>query len=399
MSKLHKSTCSAIVSALHQIFAQHQYADKVVESTLKSNPKFGSRDRRFIAQSIYDIVRWWRLLLAQANLTTPLSEQDHWLVLGTYLKRNGMELPEWEEFQRVPNTLKKDEEFPRNIRVSIPEWLDNVGKQELGEKWEREATALNLPADVVLRVNTLKTTKQKLVDYLIKNAIQVREVEGFNDVLILNERQNLAQNEAYKKGWFEIQDASSQLIADFLDIQPNLTVIDACAGAGGKSLHIAARLKNTGRIIAMDIEQRKLDELQKRAHRGGASNISTQVIHDSSVIDSLKASADRLLLDVPCSGLGVVKRNPDTKWKLTPEFLVEIRATQARLLEKYSTMLKPNGLMVYATCSLLPSENNLQVANFLTNHPEFELIQERAVLPSEGFDGFYMAALRKSMTK
>jgi 16S rRNA (cytosine967-C5)-methyltransferase len=392
--KLHKSTCLAVVRALQQIFEQQQYADKVVEYTLKSNAKFGSRDRRFIAQTIYDCVRWWRLLIVQSGLeSTP--QIDYWRVIGTYLQKQGVALPEWEEWRDVPAEIIEDTSFERKIRVSIPDWLDEVGLNELGNKWELEIAALNQPADVVLRVNTLKTTKEKLIRALAKGNMLLEEVEGFSDVLLLKERQNLAQTPEYKNGWFEIQDASSQLIADFLDLSPNLTVIDACAGAGGKSLHIASRLKNTGRIIAMDIEQRKLDELQKRALRAGVTNITTQAILNSDTIKSLTHSADRLLLDVPCSGLGVVKRNPDTKWKLSPEFLDDVRKTQANIVADYSTMLKPQGLLVYATCSILPSENNQQIAQFLEHHPEFELAKERTVLPSEGFDGFYMAALKK----
>jgi 16S rRNA (cytosine967-C5)-methyltransferase len=269
---------------------------------------------------------------------------------------------------------------------------------ELGISGELEIAALNQPADVVLRVNTLKTTKEKLIRALAKGNMLLEEVEGFSDVLLLKERQNLAQTPEYKNGWFEIQDASSQLIADFLDLSPNLTVIDACAGAGGKSLHIASRLKNTGRIIAMDIEQRKLDELQKRALRAGVTNITTQAILNSDTIKSLTHSADRLLLDVPCSGLGVVKRNPDTKWKLSPEFLDDVRKTQANIVADYSTMLKPQGLLVYATCSILPSENNQQIAQFLEHHPEFELAKERTVLRQKGLMDFIWQHSKRNKT-
>jgi 16S rRNA (cytosine967-C5)-methyltransferase len=395
ISKLHKTTCLAVIKALREIFEEEQYADKVVEHTLRSNPKFGSRDRRFIAQTIYDCVRWWRLLLAQAGFESVGKESEYWQLVGTYLRKQSVELPDWEEWRGVPEVLKEDISFERKIRCAIPDWLDETGLNELGSKWEKEVEALNEPTDVVLRVNTLKTNKQKLIQAFAKQSIKVEEVEGYNDALILTERQNLAQTAEYKKGWFEIQDASSQLIADFLDLKPNLTVVDACAGAGGKSLHIAARLNNSGRIISMDVEPRKLDELKKRAFRGGVTNITTKTIINEETIKSLSAAADRLLLDVPCSGLGVLKRNPDTKWKLTPEFLKELQSTQANILENYSTMLKPNGLLVYATCSILPSENNEQVATFLAHHPEFELLKERVVLPSEGFDGFYMAALKK----
>jgi 16S rRNA (cytosine967-C5)-methyltransferase len=207
----------------------------------------------------------------------------------------------------------------------------------------------------------------------------------------------LQQLSSYKNGYFEIQDAASQLVAPFLQLKPGLKVIDACAGAGGKTLHIACLMQNKGSIIALDKEAKKLEELERRAQRAGVRIINAKVASKQE-ISNLKESADRLLLDVPCSGLGVLRRNPDTKWKLNPSFIEEIQKVQASILNEYSTMLKPGGLMVYATCSILPLENNLQVQKFLTNHlNEFELIEEQRIMPSEGFDGFYMALLKKQI--
>jgi 16S rRNA (cytosine967-C5)-methyltransferase len=177
-----------------------------------------------------------------------------------------------------------------------------------------------------------------------------------------------------------------------------MRVIDACAGAGGKSLHLAALLKNKGRIVALDTVDWKLEELKKRAKRAGAADIiETRVIESMKSIKRLYDSADRLLLDVPCSGLGVLKRNPDAKWKLSEEFIKEVRQTQSTILNEYSPMVKPGGLMVYSTCSILPSENEKQVETFLnSNQGKFELIEENHLLPSEGFDGFYMALIRRT---
>ena len=175
-----------------------------------------------------------------------------------------------------------------------------------------------------------------------------------------------------------------------------MRVIDACAGGGGKTLHLAALMKNKGRIIAMDTEAWKLDELKKRARRAGVGNIEPRVIESSKTIKRLENSADRLLLDVPCSGLGVIKRNPDAKWKLTPEFMERVKELQQHILADYSTMLKTNGLMVYSTCSLLPSENEKQVEKFLESRKDkFELLEQKWLKPSEGFDGFYMALIQR----
>jgi 16S rRNA (cytosine967-C5)-methyltransferase len=213
----------------------------------------------------------------------------------------------------------------------------------------------------------------------------------------LKKRQNLHSLKEYQEGLFEIQDASSQLITPFLEVKPGMLVIDACAGAGGKSLHIAAAMKNKGKIISMDVEERKLKELQKRADRSGAGIIFPQLISDK-VIHTLENSAERLLLDVPCSGLGVLRRNPDAKWKLSPQFIAQIKMTQQEIITKYSGMLKPGGIMVYATCSILPGENQEQVSMFLEkNNEDYEFIEERSVMPSEGFDGFYMSKIRRKL--
>ncbi len=393
--KLFKPTSSAVVSALSEIFLHGKQADKVVENTLKSNPKFGSRDRKFIAESIYEIVRWWRLLHSLAAINQPQTEAEIWKVLGIYLLRSEIELPGWEEFNGVEYHSEWEATFERKVTESIPDWLDELGEKELGKRWAAELHALNEKTDVVLRANTLKTSKKALVKQLAKSEILVEELPGFEDALVLKQRQNLQATAEYTAGLFEIQDASSQLIVDFMQLEKGLSVVDACAGAGGKSLHIAARMHNVGSIISMDIEGRKLVELRKRALRGGVSIIQTQTIESKETIKALTNTADRLLLDVPCTGLGVLKRNPDAKWKLSPEFIERIHHTQQSILQDYSVILKHNGIMVYATCSILPSENKSQVTRFLTENPHFELLSERSVMPSEGFDGFYMAALRR----
>ena len=173
-----------------------------------------------------------------------------------------------------------------------------------------------------------------------------------------------------------------------------MRVIDACAGAGGKSLHIAAILQNKGRLLSLDTEQWKLDETKKRARRAGVSNLETRLIEGPKTIKKLFGTADRLLLDVPCSGLGVLKRNPDAKWKLSQIFIEHIKEKQQEILSEYCNIVKVGGKFVYATCSILPSENQEQVKTFLAKNTSFTLEEEKIVLPSEsGFDGFYMARM------
>jgi 16S rRNA (cytosine967-C5)-methyltransferase len=284
----------------------------------------------------------------------------------------------------------------RKFRESVPDWLDALGEKELGSRWEKELHALNDEAHVVLRVNTLKTSLKELQHVLRESDVETDFIRDFPEALVLSERQNIFRHESFKDGLFEVQDAASQLIAPFLRVAPGMRVIDACAGAGGKTLHLAALMKNKGRIIAMDVEPLKLEELKKRTKRAGVANVEIKPIESSKTIKRLENSADRLLLDVPCSGLGVLKRNPDAKWKLSPEFITNVTELQQHILGDYCNMVKKDGLMVYSTCSVLPSENQHQIQNFLAaNGEKFELLEEKHSWPSEGFDGFYMALLRK----
>lgn len=393
--KLHNNTIRGVHTALAAIFEEGQYADKVIERTLKSNPKWGARDRSFIAETTYEMVRWWRLI----NYLSP--SNNPYDLFGTYWLMQGHSLPPWEEFEKIqPEKLKgkyEKLEDPALIE-SIPDWLEELGQKELGEKWEAEIHSLNQEADVVLRVNTLKTTRERLRNMLAESNISTHIIKGYKDALILDERQNVFRHPAFKEGLFEVQDGSSQLVAESLAVEPGMRVIDACAGAGGKSLHLAALMENKGKILSMDVEEWKLQQTKLRARRDGVSIIERKVIEGSKTIKRLKESADRLLLDVPCSGLGVLKRNPDTKWKLSLESIEKVRQTQQEILQSYPSMLKPGGQMVYATCSILPSENQDQVQKFLNSEAgkDFELIEDQKVLSHEsGFDGFYIARLLK----
>ncbi|MHA7129572.1 RsmB/NOP family class I SAM-dependent RNA methyltransferase [Algoriphagus namhaensis] len=393
--RLHNNTIKGVHTALESIFEEGQYADKVIARTLKSNPKWGARDRAFIAETTYEMVRWWRLINYLSK------SKDYWHLFGTYWLMKGNELPPWEEFKEInPAILKEKYEKLENPAIveSLPDWLYELGKSELGEKWDDEIHSLNQQAEVVLRVNTLKTTRERLKNRLKEDGISTHIIKGYPDALILDERQNIFLHSTFKEGLFEVQDGSSQLVAQALAVEPGMRVIDACAGAGGKSLHLASLMQNKGKILSMDVEEWKLQQTKLRARRSGIQIIERKVIEGSKTIKRLKESADRLLLDVPCSGLGVLRRNPDTKWKLSPESIASVRETQAEILQTYPSMLKPGGQMVYATCSILPSENQEQVAKFLASEAgkDFELIEDQKVLSQDsGFDGFYIARLQR----
>lgn len=395
--KLFTNTVSAVIESIDEIFYQNRYADKVIERKLKSNPKWGARDRGFIAETVYEMVRWWRLL-KEVSLS-----DDLYHLFGTYWVLQGNELPEWREFKGLePRRILSNYDHikDRAVLQSIPDWLDDMGAELLGEKWDKEIETLNQEADVVLRVNTLKTTREQLMKRLADDGIESYMPKGYKDALVLEKRQNIFKHPAFKEGLFEIQDASSQLVATALEVEPGMRVIDACAGSGGKSLHLAALMQNKGRILSMDLEEWKLKNTKLRARRNGISIIEPKVIEGNKTIKRLKESADRVLLDVPCSGLGVLKRNPDTKWKLTPESIEKVQAIQQDILQNYAGMVKPGGLLVYATCSILPTENEMQVEKFLAseNGKNFELVEDQKVLAQEsGYDGFYIAKIKRKI--
>ena len=427
ISRLHPHLIEGITNALLEIFQGGRYADKVVEVTLKSRSKWGARDRRFFAESVYECVRWWRRLSyvafgesSEAAGSEKYQDKDFltyskvekiWYVWWMIRNKDQNEVIEKRDIKKKfdgdPVSLWNTSNSPRALRESIPDWLDAEGEREVGKNWDAVLSALNLPAFVYLRVNRIKTNRENLIKELLKDEITPVPVDQI-DALRLNERKNVFITSAFKAGFFEVQDLGSQKIATFLDLEPGMRVIDACAGGGGKSLHIASLMKNKGRIIALDKNEWRLSPLRQRAARAGADIIETKVITSNKIIKRLYESADRLLLDVPCTGLGVLRRSPDTKWKLNQSDITNLLHTQQEILQNYSSMSAKGGIMVYSTCSIFPSENQKQVEIFL-NSPagkQWQLIEDLNIYPSasrvlkgsylfDNCDGFYMAKLRR----
>ena len=402
--RLHRNLVYTVIDSIRDIFNEGVYADKAVEKALKRDKRWGSRDRKFVAETIYEIVRWKRLYAEIAEVKEPFDRNNLWRLFSVWCVLKGIALPDWNQIEPTPSRRIKgkfDELSKiRKFRESIPDWIDEVAVSELGEElWTKELAALNKQAEVILRTNTLNTTKEALQKELQDESIFTEFIPNHSDALRLVERANVFRTEVFKKGYFEVQDASSQLVAEYLDVAPGMKVIDTCAGAGGKTLHLASFMKNKGQIIAMDIYESKLKKLKIRARRNKVHNIDTRVIDSTKPIKKLYNKADRVLIDAPCSGIGVLRRNPDSKWKLQPEFLDNIRKVQQDILQKYSKMVKSGGKLVYATCSVLPSENQNQITEFLASESgkDFKLIKDNKVFAhTSGFDGFYMALLEKN---
>lgn len=416
---LHRPVAHAAVAALYSTMVDGRYADKVIEYTFKNEKNMGGRDRRMFAEMVYDIVRWWRrYAFAVGENTENITDIDKariWKWLAAYLVERSVKLgnpptlPAWEEFSGVSatgiaNALSDlDTKTGRAIVESIPDWLDALGDKELGSRWSAVLKGSNQQAPLILRANTLKCTREQLIARLKEeNDISSVVAHRTDFGVMLPERKNVFTTDAFKDGWFEVQDGASQQVAAFVEAQPGDRVIDACAGAGGKTLAIGATMKNKGRLLSLDVEDKKLQALRKRVARAGVDTCEARLIDSAKVIKRLEGTADKVLLDVPCSGLGVLRRNPDTKWKLKPEELTRLRELQARILDDYTLMAKVGGRVVYATCSCLPSENQNQIQAFLERTrdakgaPKFELVTDRTFWPGEdGYDGFYAAVLKR----
>jgi 16S rRNA (cytosine967-C5)-methyltransferase len=402
--KHHSFHIKAIFTALKDIFEKNEYADKAIEKVMRANKYWDVRERSFVSEVTYDMVRNWRLLVAASGVEAEakLSDKNLWMILGTYLVFDGYKLPESNYFKtvnekKIVSQLEKFHKI-RKIRESVPDWLDTLGEKELGKDWDKTIRSLNQRPTTILRANALKTNPRELQKTLEEEKITDSSLIMWSpDAVELKFPRNVFRTEAFHKGLFEVQDASSQMVSEFLNVQPGMRVVDACAGAGGKTLHLAALMKNKGRIIALDVKEKKLLELKKRATRADVRIVETRTIDSSKVIKRLKDTADRLLLDVPCSGLGVLRRNPDSKWKLNLEEIERVKIIQRDIIINFSGITKAGGKMVYATCSILPSEGEDQVKWFLEQAGDkWNLLGEKRYSPEvHHADGFYMALLER----
>jgi 16S rRNA (cytosine967-C5)-methyltransferase len=388
--KMHRILAEASAGIIKSVFHEHKVLDHALAAAFEQNPKWGRRDRSFIAETVFEVVRWKRAL----GFLTDSAEVK--ALCAAQWVRMGWDLPEWWNYKGLSadEIAARESELaaqPRAVRESIPDWLDELGSAELGASWDAEIAALNRRASVYLRVNTLRTTLLEVIAWLAGEGVEVAEVPGLPDALVLPPGKSLPKP-LRLDGRVEIQDAGSQMIAPLVDAQPGMCVIDACSGAGGKALHLAALMRGEGRIYAMDVDAGKIAELTRRAKRAAANCIRPRLISETMTAD-FAGKADCLLIDAPCSGLGTLKRQPDLKWRLKPAQLDRVRALQKQLLADYSIMLKPGGRLVYATCSILPSENRAAVDGLL-DKGGFELLEELPLSPAiTGFDGFYVAAV------
>ena len=411
-------------------------ADLVANAYFRSRRFIGGGDRRAVSERVWSLLRrygqltWWLertrhpdrsaraivaadLILVESNNLSQLAAMFD----GGRYRPAPLDEAELRALRQMEGHSLPHPEQPDWVRLNVQEWVAPHLIEAYGEGWGREIAALETPPPVDLRVNQLKATVEQAQAALAKEGIDTEPMRYAPQGLRLTRRLSVVSGEAFQNGLVEIQDEGSQLVAALVDAKPGMQIADYCAGAGGKTLAMAAGMNNKGRVVAMDVYESRLDRSAQRLRRAGAHNVERRALD----IDNrkwLKRQAkafDRVLVDAPCTGTGTWRRNPDGRWTLQPKDLAELVPKQAEILDAAARLVKPGGGLIYATCSVLPAENEHQIAAFLERHPDFEAVPAgdiwRDVLASEpppemaaspylrlsplkhGTDGFFAATL------
>ncbi len=366
-----------LLSLLEGYDHQHLPLDLFINIYFKTHKALGSKDRAHIAETTYKLVRWQGLL-------------DYIGGEATWKKR----LEALKNFH--PDAFLKKEEIPISIRLSFPKPLFQLLVESHGyDKACELCLASNRPAPTTVRVNTLKISREELLSQW-QDRYEVSSCLQSPTGIIFHKRINFFELPEFKAGFFEVQDEGSQLIANLVEAQPGQWVLDYCSGSGGKTLAFAPALQKTGQIFLHDVRPSALQEARKRLRRAGIQNAQAVQPEDPK-LKKLKRKMHWVLTDVPCTGTGTLRRNPDMKWKFTQEMLQRLVGEQRLIFEKALSFLHPDGRIVYATCSLLKEENQQQLEHFLKTYPlevEGKIFQS---LPSDGsMDGFFGAVLKFS---
>jgi 16S rRNA (cytosine967-C5)-methyltransferase len=430
---------------LQSVRTSDKPADALADSFFRSHKYLGSHDRRFVAESTYGTLRHLRMceaLLLKAltayaddmiledgylflivayllcvDCRTPLGVEDVGPALKSgKLKRNLPAILQSFASLDVPDPPDQVERI--GVKYSFPDWMvrrfvDQYGAAEA----ERLCESLNEQAPIAMRVNTLKTTVEECQEFLKREGVETKRTKLSPLGLVVSKRLNVFQLQAFRDGLFEVQDEGSQLLPFLLDPKPTAKVLDACAGAGGKTLEIAALMKNRGEIVATDVHSGRLEELRRRARRAGVSNVRIRQIGDvAELADRYLDYFDVVVIDAPCSGVGTIRRNPGMKWDVTEESVKEISEKQLHILTVSAPLVKPGGIVAYATCTLFREENEDVVIKFIAGHSDFSLdippldsskFDLRPFLEGgfvklsphrDGTDGFFIAVLRRRIS-
>ena len=379
-------------------------ADGIIGHYFKQRRYIGSKDRGAIAERAYFILRngavlEWHLEKAKQKasprlivLASLILRDRATLDLAEELFSGGPQSPmplTYDEKELVEAWEKTDlleEAMPKTVKYNYPEWMTPLLEKTFGDEFDVAMQALSEEAPVDLRVNTLKAIREQVVSALTNEEFEPTALPNVSAGIRLQKRGALFASNTFRQGWFEMQDAGSQMVSDLVVAKPGERVIDFCAGAGGKTLAIAAKMQNKGRILAWDTNKERLGQMTKRLARAGVNNVQMHVIasEQDQFIKRHKQTADWVLADVPCTGSGTWRRSPDLKWRTSAKDLEEVRALQKNILQSASRLVKPGGRLVYATCSLFADENEEQVEQFLSEQKNFavEKINDEKKLPS-----------------
>jgi 16S rRNA (cytosine967-C5)-methyltransferase len=402
-------------AVLGQLLTFEHPADAVVSRYFRDHRELGHADRAFVAETVFAVLRRGRSL--EARCADHLSNRRRLLAAlavtrGWSQRELAPVLKASEEEWLAAAKAVREEDLPPAVRCDLPDWLyERLAAQFGADEVVALARALNQPAPLDLRVNTLKMNRETLLEKLAADGIAAVPGPLSPMAIRLRDKPALAKTALFLEGAYEVQDEGSQLLGYLLEPKRGEMVVDFCAGAGGKTLLLGALMRNTGRLYAYDVSDKRLANLKPRLARSGLSNVHpVRIEHErDQKIKRLAGKADRVLVDAPCSGLGTLRRNPDLKWRQSETSVAELTVKQAAILEAAAKLVRPGGRLVYATCSLLAAENDEIIAAFLEKHPDFTLTPASAVLGKHGIavegdtlrllpnvhntDGFFAAAM------
>jgi len=367
-----------LLTLLEEYNKQTLPLDRFLSDYFRSHKALGSKDRSFIAETVYSLMRWQGLL-------------DHWCKAPHSWERR------YQAYQSFDiNKAIHDKEIPNHLRVSFPKVLFDLLVTHYGEQRALElCLASNEPAPTTVRINTLKTSREALFEHW-RNQYSVHLCQHSPVGITFDKKINFFELPEFRAGSFEIQDEGSQLVAALVKAAPGQQIMDYCAGSGGKTLAFAPAMKGSGQIYLHDIRPHSLSEGRRRLRRAGIEN--AQIVQSQSpLLKKLKKKMDWVLVDVPCSGTGTLRRNPDMKWKFTQEMLLRLVGQQRTIFEQALSFLKPEGTIVYATCSILPEENQQQLEHFMKIYSLTLKAHPFQSLPKfGGMDGFFAATFVKN---
>jgi 16S rRNA (cytosine967-C5)-methyltransferase len=426
---------ASAIDLLEAVAADPRPADRVANGFFRARRYMGSKDRRAVAELAYQVLRrrarldWWIGRAAPGSeserarvlaLLTLTSERDisgiAGLFDGTGYHPKPLTTAEKALVKALTGEKLEHPEQPLWVRGEVPEWLLPALSETLGDDLAAELEALAGEAPIDLRVNRLKADRDQAVAALAAEGLAAEPTPLSPIGLRLTGRRALTAGRAYRDGLVEIQDEGSQIVALLTDARPAMTVADLCAGAGGKTLALAATMDNSGRLYALDLDAARLGRSGSRIARAGARNVVLHVLlsTEDPVLSDLSGTCERVLVDAPCAGAGAWRRNPDARWRLDPQALSHFTEHQDEVLDAGALMVAPGGRLVYATCSLIPEENQRRVESFLARNDDFALLPVGQVwaetlegpCPTEdamlqltpgrhGTDGFFLAILER----